>query len=633
MAYITKFEIENFKGIESLELEVAEKHKCPVVTLVGLNESGKTTILEAISHFVTAEGTISKEPGRKNAANLLSLVPIAKKANFSGIIEISATVMMEDADRRNVESNFDKAGYIIDSEQLPKSFTITRKYYFAEGEYKKLTNMWDLAFFAKKKGRGKIFREYVRPKEEEINAGTPDLWQSCVELIKKSLPTIAYFPMFLVDVPDRIYLTQYEDEHPSQRYYREVLQDILDSLDEDLDLEQHVVKRIRNYQEQESKPNWLTLLWSRPEKGMIDSVVQKLSSAISREVIGSWKNIFNRPISAKMITIDWNVDLEKDSIPYLTFGISDGESKYALHERSLGFRWFFLFLLFTRFKCDKERPTLFLFDEPAANLHARAQTELLMSFGRIIENRNGIIYSTHSAHMINPQWIPAAQIVENTAINYDSDDEMLSFSSPPTSITVVPYRRFASLNPDRSSYFQPILDKLDHISPKISPDGPVLVTEGISDFHAFLFYCSELLTIKGISLLPGLGDTQHDSQIANLIGMGRNFIVVLDDDQSGNRAAKRYREKWLLDCNHVATLGELHSDAAGKKLETILSSETLSAISAHFSHTGAPKKKEIGLYFSEANAGLIQDKSPKTAEMVKDILNEAVKRILNQSTK
>lgn len=47
----TFFEIQNFKGIEHLRLELTTKPQNNVFTLVGLNESGKTTILEALNFF------------------------------------------------------------------------------------------------------------------------------------------------------------------------------------------------------------------------------------------------------------------------------------------------------------------------------------------------------------------------------------------------------------------------------------------------------------------------------------------------------------------------------------------------------------------------------------------------------
>ena len=364
---------------------------------------------------------------------------------------------------------------------------------------------------------------------------------------------------------------------------------------------------------------------------MVDSVFQKISSAISEEVIGSWQRVFSRPIAAKFINLDWNIDMDKGGIPYIAISISDGASLYALHERSLGFRWFFLFLLFTRFKGDSTRPTLFLFDEPAANLHARAQIELLKSFDKILEGGNRIIYSTHSSHMISPSWIPATHIVMNSAIDYDDDDQLINFSSPPTAIDVVAYRQFVSDNPDRSSYFQPILERLEYISPQIIPVGPVILTEGISDFHAFSFYSSEMFEEHGISLLPGLGDKGHDVQISSLIGKGVKFIIVLDDDESGLEGAKRYRDKWHLSEGQVATLGELVDSAKGLKLETLISKETRQNIVKHFGKSGAtPSKKEVGLYFSEAHAGLIGQKSKDTVHLVKEILEEAVRRLERQ---
>ena len=44
----TKFEIQNFKGIKDLTIDLSKQPFNRIHTFVGLNESGKTTILEAI---------------------------------------------------------------------------------------------------------------------------------------------------------------------------------------------------------------------------------------------------------------------------------------------------------------------------------------------------------------------------------------------------------------------------------------------------------------------------------------------------------------------------------------------------------------------------------------------------------
>jgi len=47
----TYFKFKNFKGIEDQTLDLSKSGGSNIYTLVGLNESGKTTILEAINFF------------------------------------------------------------------------------------------------------------------------------------------------------------------------------------------------------------------------------------------------------------------------------------------------------------------------------------------------------------------------------------------------------------------------------------------------------------------------------------------------------------------------------------------------------------------------------------------------------
>jgi hypothetical protein len=56
---IESCEIRNFRGIKELRLDFSGKPKMNVFTLVGLNESGKTTILEAINHFSYKDETLN----------------------------------------------------------------------------------------------------------------------------------------------------------------------------------------------------------------------------------------------------------------------------------------------------------------------------------------------------------------------------------------------------------------------------------------------------------------------------------------------------------------------------------------------------------------------------------------------
>jgi predicted ATP-dependent endonuclease of OLD family len=368
---------------------------------------------------------------------------------------------------------------------------------------------------------------------------------------------------------------------------------------DEISLEKHVNKRIEDYRTREGSSSWLSLFFGDPVKSQIDSVFQKIGNSVTREVIGSWSKIFQRPSGAKSISVEWGVDTQVDNLPYVSFFVSDGESKYAVSERSLGFRWFFSFLLFTAFKQNSKRPTLFLFDEPAANLHAKAQAELLKSFSRITSGNNQIIYSTHSHHMINPQWLSAAYIVENKAVDYDSEDSY-SLNSRSTNIIATPYRKFVSESPNRTSYFQPVVEQLSYVSPEIIGTQPYVLLEGITDYYALRFVREHFAKeFHGLSLMPGAGAGASGPMISLLLGRGEKFIILLDDDAAGRAAAVRYRDEWFLPANAVQTLSDVHKDFERKKLETLLGSELGNIIKEKLNKTKAPSKKEIGLYLSE----------------------------------
>src|SRR4051812_29788903 len=97
----TYFEFENFKGIRRARLDLTpDGSAARVYTLVGLNESGKTTVLEAIDYF---RGTESDDVSPKHLGDWLapdphSLIPIAERTNFNDDIVIRCGIELDDAD-------------------------------------------------------------------------------------------------------------------------------------------------------------------------------------------------------------------------------------------------------------------------------------------------------------------------------------------------------------------------------------------------------------------------------------------------------------------------------------------------------------------------------------------------------
>ena len=283
------------------------------------------------------------------------------------------------------------------------------------------------------------------------------------------MPGIWYFPNFLFDFPRRIYLDTKNSEDSKERFYRNLLTEILLSVDATATVERHIAKRITS-----DDP---------PDKTALNQLLLQLGRRITDDVFGSWNEIFQRPPSTKAT---FNAGVDTDDCRYLELSIEDHDGYYYIDERSLGFRWFFVFSLITKYKrssSDDSQGIVYLFDEPASNLHAGAQSQLLKSLDRLSENC-AIIYTTHSHHLINPYWLENTYVVRNAG--FDFDTAVADYTAKRTDIAIERYRSFANRHPDQTRYFQPILDVLDYRPSELEMVTVVMV-EGKNDFYTLAY--------------------------------------------------------------------------------------------------------------------------------------------------
>lgn len=410
------FKFENFKGIEKLEIDLRKNPSAKVYPLVGLNESGKTTILEAINTFVyKPESLAGLMTDAAKEIDMHDLIPINKRDNFKGYISIEGGLEFDDEDRTMIKAILGKeTGLTITS--VGNFVTFTQKYYFQNSIHDKTKDLllWTHEF------EGRLRKSKIRKltNAEALKANP---------YIKENLPSILYFPNFLFEFPEKIYLEETVDD-AKHKFYRNIIQDILDSIGNDLKIGLHLVDRIKA-DDENSKRN-------------LNSVLGKMNKKLTDVIFTSWNQIFGKKIKNKEIVLFSGSD-EKGA--YLEFNIQDNVDTYRIFERSLGFRWFFVFLLLTQFRTyrKKNKNVLFLLDEPASNLHPSAQTQLLKSF----EKLSKVIYTTHSHYLINSQWLENTFVVKNDAIDYDNEEE---YDSKQTNISIYKYRDFATKFPNQT---------------------------------------------------------------------------------------------------------------------------------------------------------------------------------------
>ncbi len=590
----TKFRIKKYKGINDTTISLLG-NKGTIYTLVGLNESGKTTILEAINSFrhdidgihAIAQKSISTGP-------IEALVPKKEKDNFNGDISVSATVTMEKHEIDDIAAFCkEKYGFEIDVKQFPLEFSITKVNRFKNSAHTTERRVWDLNPKIKKK-RG---RKFV-----EIGSET-DEWRSIVHEIGKLFPRIVYFPTFLFNFPEKVKVSQEESDFEGNHYFKRMIEDALTSLDNPLDLQTHIVDRILQKEPDISFSEWYGGIWMlSDEKEQVTAALRKLSLKISEEVFGLWTEVLGSDIGQKELVIDHVVEPADSGgrAVFLTFKVKDGYSEFKVSERSLGFRWFFCFLLFTRFFRDnKSGGSIFLFDEPASNLHSKAQSKLLDSLSVIASGKNDVIYSTHSHHLINPLWLETTFIITNgeptEGVAVDPN-----FGVEDTDIRAQFYKTFVGRHAAKGHYFQPILDRLQVSSSLLEATREGVLTEGKSDFYIFNWYKKYHDVNSTLDFIPVGGATNAKSLMSLYLGLTRRFIFLLDSDKEGTSAKKRYLEELPIAKEKIVQIGDIVDNK--KIVEDLLSGSMKIAVAEKYSAPRATKK-HILRAFSEALSG------------------------------
>jgi predicted ATP-dependent endonuclease of OLD family len=86
----TKFTIKNFKGIKKIELDLAGMPSSNIFSLVGLNESGKTSIPEAISLL----------QNRRSDTDACKMIHKSQLSSFTGDVQIIMELALDEEDEK-----------------------------------------------------------------------------------------------------------------------------------------------------------------------------------------------------------------------------------------------------------------------------------------------------------------------------------------------------------------------------------------------------------------------------------------------------------------------------------------------------------------------------------------------------
>lgn len=152
--------------------------------------------------------------------------------------------------------------------------------------------------------------------------------------------------------------------------------------------------------------------------------VEAASISISKQIFAYWSQ-------NKNLKVEFSVEAGRsgDPAPFNSGHVMHTRIRNKLHDmtvpfddRSAGFTWFFSFLV--KFSQVKKRQgnVIILLDEPGLNLHAKAQSDLLRYFKEKLEPTHQVIYTTHSPFMVPAQDIQSVRTVEDL-VRHRADEE------------------------------------------------------------------------------------------------------------------------------------------------------------------------------------------------------------------
>lgn len=130
------------------------------------------------------------------------------------------------------------------------------------------------------------------------------------------------------------------------------------------------------------------------------ALLEASSNKITNEIFRYWSTNKNLDIEFRIQDMHNPSTGQQEKLLDIRVKSQRHKISLPLDRRSKGFNWFFSFIIwFSKIQADKESDYILLLDEPGLNLHASAQADLLR-FIEDLSKKYQIIYTTHSPFMV-----------------------------------------------------------------------------------------------------------------------------------------------------------------------------------------------------------------------------------------
>jgi predicted ATP-dependent endonuclease of OLD family len=224
------------------------------------------------------------------------------------------------------------------------------------------------------------------------------------------------------------------------------------------------------------------------------------------------------------------------------FWILENDTPYKPSQRSQGQQWYLSFYIRVVAKINEDKPNVILIDEPGLYLHAQAQKDMLTVLNdSLVSAEHPIVFSTHSPYLITSENLESVRLVEKT----DRETRILGkihSHSKADKETLTPILTAIGLGMNDSITN---LEQRDNI-----------VVEGPEDVF-YLQAFKEILPKEQrpqFNFISGGGSGNVGIVGAILEGWGCNVKYLFDNDQGGKDGITNLDNRWYVMVECIKTV-------------------------------------------------------------------------------
>lgn len=525
---IIKFRVKNYRSIiDSGDCFLTDN----ITILAGKNESGKTSLLEALEDF-DADKSIRDDAKPINDPEALPEISITFKISDSIVKEVFNDICVEKRPPKNITLEIIK--------RFPDSYSIS------DASLKEL-KLEDEDTIKKEIDRKIQLLRDLHKKHSQIGGEVPSPNFDDIESFKTSIS------QFEATITPNLGTVTIKDEEPEFSNNIQELRNDIEKLEKLHSLEIDFLSVLKDkwipyfilfnsfddifpnkipFSELETN-EWvkdlsiISNLNIESIKGSSDRTKEKHKDDVNITLNKDYKQFWTQDMSS--LSINWDSE-------HLYFWVKEDGYPYEPSLRSKGRQWHLAFYIKVTARAKEDVPNIILIDEPGLFLHAKAQKDILGKLEDCTKNAQ-LVFSTHSPYLLESEKLNRIRLIFRTKKDGTRVENKIHALADKETLTPILTAIGLELNTGITN-----IDKTNNI-----------VVEGPSD----LFYLEgfkKILKNNNLNFVFGGGAGNMPFVGTILHGWGCKVLYLYDRDQGKKDGTKNLTKNWLVSAELITSV-------------------------------------------------------------------------------